>query len=125
MLVDYNEAGNIVELKVNYEDLPENTIDYLVTHIPCRFKHIDHYKTLKNVRVTEIPFDTSFNTFWNSYGSKMGNKGRSERLWAALNETERTKAIKYIQTYNNWLLQNTGVSKKLPETYLNQQPWNN
>ena len=125
MIVEYNEHENIVSLTVNYGDMEPTAIAHLVAHIPAKCDQIDHYRSKKNVKVTDIHFDTSFNTFWNSYANKFGNKTRSQRLWDALNQEERIKAIRYIQVYNQWLLKSPGINKKLPETYLNQAPWNN
>lgn len=125
MVVEYNDSGSIIGLTVNYGELEKVGIEHLVQHIPSKLVYLDHYRQLPNVKVSEIPFDASFERFWDDYAVKAGNKQRSMRLWKALPEEERIKAIKNITVYDQFLLQNEGRQKKLPETYLNQQQWNN
>lgn len=125
VIVEYNEAEQLIYFKANYEAMEPEAIVFLLKRMPGLLSQLEYYKQLDNVKVTLIPFDSSFDTFWDTYSNKFGNKSRSEKLWNALSEQERIKAIKHIQAYNQWLLMNTGVQKKLPETYLNQQSWNN
>ncbi len=125
VIVEFDDSERIIHLEVNYGDMDPKTASYLHQRIPIKLAHLESYSNLKNTKVTEIPFDTSFETLWDTYANKFGNKGRAVKLWDALDNSECIKAIKYIQVYNQWLLMNSGVQKKLPETYLNQQPWNN
>lgn len=125
VVVEYNEEEQLIYLKANYGTMDPKTALYFLKRIPGQKADIDAYAKLINTKVSPIAFDTEFATFWSEYANKFGNKGRSEKLWSGLSEEERIKAIKYIQSYNQWLLMNAGVQKKLPETYLNQQPWNN
>lgn len=76
-------------------------------------------------RLTKIKIGYTFNDFWSEYGSKQGNKQRAIKLWEAMSEDNRSKAMDYIKGYNSYLAQNPGVCKLLPETYLNQKRWNN
>lgn len=125
LLMEFDSIGRITSLTANYGKMDKETADFLVKRIPREAHHIETVKNFPNVKVTEVPYDTTFQTFWNNYANKFGNKSRSNKLWEALKNPERIKAMEYIQTYNQWLLKNAGVQKKLPETYLNQQPWNN
>lgn len=125
MIVEYNDDGYLISLQITYENMDKKSLDYLASHIPSLVDHVEFYRKMKNVKVSEIPFDTSFERFWDDYAVKAGNKQRSMRLWKALSEDNRIKAIKHISMYDQFLLQNEGRQKKLPETYLNQQQWNN
>lgn len=125
VIVEYDQFDFLIDMKINYGSMDATAVNFLAKHIPSTLDKLEDYKKLPRVKVSDVPFDTSFITFYNQYAHKMGNKARSERLYEALKEEDQVKAIKYIQTYSQWLLQNTGVQKKLPETYLNQQPWNN
>lgn len=125
VIAQYNDRGLLEKIKINYGDMPDKNVVNLLSLLPKQCEEVLKFKDFPNVKVSEIPFDTSFVMFWNTYDHKFGNKSRSERLWNALNEESRIKAIKHIQLYNQYLLQNAGVSKKLPETYLNQKPWDN
>ncbi len=125
VIVEYDANDYLIDMKINYGTMDQVAIDFLAKHIPSTIAKLEDYKNLPRVKVTEVAFDTSFLTFYNLYAHKFGDKQRTQRLWTALCEEDRIKAIKYVQTYNQYLLQNAGVQKKLPETYLNQQPWNN
>jgi hypothetical protein len=76
-------------------------------------------------QLKKIEEDLSFESFWERYNHKVGNKKRAERLWNQLSKKEKAKAMAFLKRYESYLNQNPGIAKLYPETYLNQQRWNN
>lgn len=75
--------------------------------------------------VEQIPEDLTFNTFWEAYNYKVGKKERAIKLWLALSEADRTKALRSIPKYNWWLTKKQNMERLYPETYLNQRRFDN
>ena len=63
-----------------------------------------------------------FVDFWNLYNKKVGSKTTCENKWIKLKDSEREKII---NTLPNWLKQFSDKQfQPFPETYLNQERWN-
>lgn len=124
LLFNYNLNGFLIGFKTDFV-VKEATVTYFKEHFPFTVDGLNHYKTLQMFKVDELLQDLSFEAFWNTYAHKVGNKARAEKLWNALSDNARAKALNYIRTYNNYLLQNQGIQKLYPETYLNQKRYNN
>ncbi|MBX7204169.1 MAG: hypothetical protein K1X81_01980 [Bacteroidia bacterium] len=77
-----------------------------------------------HIKVTEIPQDLSFESFWNRYAYKVGDKSKAKKLWEKLGDTEKTKCLNSINRYNIYL-RDTSIAKVYPERYLSQQRYNN
>jgi len=125
IIAEYDESGRIIKAEINYGGMDNNQIIFLWRHFPGSIDRAMTYKTVQGVSITEVAEDLSFERFWLEYDHKVGNKGRAEKLWKALKDPDKIKALKNIQTYTQWLVQRPGIEKKYPETYLNQTPWNN
>lgn len=69
--------------------------------------------------------DLSFPKFWDTYDYKIGKKQRAEKIWEAMNDTERSKCLLAIPAYKYWLAQQNGIAKLYPETFLSQKRWQN
>lgn len=123
--VKYNTDGILVELVYEPGTAPPDVVQYFYHHLPYKVQHLTHYKNFKNVKVTEVFESLDFDNFWNTYAYKDGNKSRAKRLWEALNNVERAKALTHIAVYERQLILKKGVAKLYPETYLHQQRWNN
>lgn len=123
-VLDYNDEGWLVKYELDPGAFGEIQHSSFAGKFPSSLFLLEKWKEIKTVNVKEVPPDLSFPAFWKAYDMKVGNKPRCERLWQALKEPERVKAIKYIEQYNSWLIQ-SNINKKMPETYLNQKPWNN
>lgn len=119
------DAEKLVKLTLDYGTFDEKQIRFFFGEIPYHEQKLTAWRKLKNILINEIPEDSSFEAFWKTYDYKFGNKPRSIRIWKSLDETSRIKAIKHVKTYDNWLIKSIGINKKLPETYLNQAPWDN
>jgi hypothetical protein len=71
-----------------------------------------------------VPEDLSFERFWNDYGYKVGKKDRVSKLWSAMNEADKSKALLAIPRYKLWLSQRS-IEMVYPETFLSQRRWEN
>lgn len=94
-----------------------------LSKIPLSDEHLPALKA-KGIRIDVVPPNLSFDHFWNSYGYKYGDKKRAEKLWSALTDADRIKALASIKAYNLWLSKTT-IAKLYPETYLSQRRWEN
>lgn len=77
----------------------------------------DNGNVIKDVN-NNIPFDD----FWNLYNKKVGDKKKCEKKWKALKDDQREIIM---QTLPKWLKQFSDKQfQPYPETYLNQERWN-
>lgn len=124
ILIELNDEGLAKEVSINHGTMPKNVILYLWERFPLSIKRIEWYKTVENVKVSEVLPDLSFDFFWKTYNYKVGKKMRAERLWNALDELNKASALKHIYKYEKWLLDHPKIDKQYPETFLYNQPWN-
>lgn len=126
MVFRYNKNGCLVgydllgEYTAAQESFIHKNIDAVFLLIDLRAYCIKH-----KLNLVTIVGDLSFDSFWNTYNHKVGNKPRAKTLWDKLPVGERTLAIEYITRYNSFLTTQNGISKAYPETYLAQQRWHN
>jgi len=64
----------------------------------------------------------SFEKFWNLYGRQIGRK-KCETKWEKIAQVDREKIIEHIPKYLKYL-QRTGYDQKHPDTFLNNESWN-
>lgn len=71
----------------------------------------------------ELLIYPTFEDFWNTYDKKSGNRIKSEKLWASLNQDVKEIIIDHSCSY----VFSTPEKqyRKNPEVYLSQQHWNN
>lgn len=124
-LVEYNLDGSLLSIKANNGEAPLKILKFFWTNAPYHIMGIEWYKRQKNVKVTLVPEDLSFDRFWSMYNHKHGKKSKCERLWLSLSEEEQLKVLLHIPLYDKHLAQNPSIAKKYPETYLNAAAWNN
>ena len=74
----------------------------------------------KESKVKEINIDFDF--FWDYYDKRVGNKTLIKKKWDLLNDEEREKAFKFIESYK--IVQPDKQFRKNPETFLNNKSWN-
>jgi len=79
----------------------------------------------KNFEIEIGEPDLSFESFWNSYGHKIGKKPMAENTWKKLSKAVKIKALMAIKDYNGYLSRNPGIQKAHATTYLNQEYFNN
>ena len=71
-----------------------------------------------NVNVINIPFES----FWNLYNKKVGDKKKVEKKWNKLKDDERQKIIDTLPNFLNSIQDKQFLP--YPVTYLNQKRWN-
>lgn len=123
LLFTYDLKGFLIAFKCNFS-MDEAKVKYIKKTLPMRVAEVTNYKA-DGFLVQELKQDISFNAFWNAYAHKVGNKSRAEKLWNALTDIEKAKALNYISVYNNFLIENQGIQRLYPETYLSQKRFNN
>ncbi len=124
LIFTYDENGIIKEF-IKAADLTDKQLAWLNHHFPVTMELLKQQIKGTKSTLTKVDPDLSFDAFWGAYAHKVGNKRRAKRLWDDLSKEDRIKALAYIKKYNRFLANNPGISKLYPETYLNQQRWNN
>lgn len=76
----------------------------------------------KNITVTLLLEDITFDVFWANYNYKMG-KQEAERAWNKLSVADKTRAIKRIRAYDRYI-SDRGIAKAYAQKYLNQRRFN-
>jgi len=125
-LLEYNESGYLVKYELTPGSFEKAQFEYFAERFPSKEEHIQIWLNWKvaNVKIRKVQEDLSFENFYNTYAHKVSKKSRAEAIWSKMPDTERAKAIKFIQVYDV-RLRSSGVNKKYPETYLNTMEWNN
>lgn len=125
-LFEYDEKGNLIKYELDPGNFNEAQFEYFIDKFPKRLAFIEKWIEwkLKNVVITKVDEDLSFDAFYIKYNQKLGKKQTAIKIWDQMSDVERAKAIKFIQLYDQELIK-TGYGKKNAETYLNQKTWNN
>jgi len=75
-----------------------------------------------SIQINEL--SVTFEMFWNRYDDKkMSSRKKSEKIWNKLSKVNQQRAYDHIPKYFNIIP--PGIRKKLVETYLNAELWNN
>jgi hypothetical protein len=84
---------------------------------------LDWVKEIPNAVLVELEQEVTFEMVWNRYKEKIrSSKKKSLAIWSKLSTDDQIKAYYYIPTY----FKNLGnFEKKLLETYLRAELWNN
>lgn len=77
---------------------------------------------IKEKKRNNINSIISFDVFWDLYGKKVGDKNRCEKKWNALPPKEQEKIIDTLPEWKS-NIRDTNF-QPFPETFLNQQRWN-
>jgi hypothetical protein len=77
-------------------------------------------KEIKGKEIKEI--NISFDSFWDLYDKKTGEKGKLTEKWNKLSDSERTEIMRYIPNYK--ICQPDKKFRKDPQTFLNNKSWN-
>lgn len=76
-------------------------------------------------RVAKVEANLEFETFWNAYDYKVGNKARAQKLWGNISKDDKIRCFIGVRSYNYWLSLRTNTEKLYPETFLHQRRWEN
>ena len=72
--------------------------------------------------LTNKPINIPFESFWNLYNKKVGDKKKVEKKWNKLKDDERQKIIDTLPNFLNSIKDKQYLP--YPETYLNNSRWN-
>jgi hypothetical protein len=75
---------------------------------------------VKEIKVKEI--NISFDSFWDLYDKKVGDKDKLKRKWESFGDSERLSIMEYIPKYK--LNQPDKKFRKDPQTFFNNNSWN-
>jgi len=125
ILFKYNLNDYLISFEVQ-ADLDESQLIYFYKFLPWTRSKLFAMQSLpgNEITITEIPDDLSFEAFWNRYNYKVGKKNKVKHIWDNLPEATRVKVLQSVTYYNAWLSK-TGYNKCYPETYLNQERYEN
>lgn len=76
-------------------------------------------KQSKKLKAAEVPFDLSFDNFFNLYNYRVGKK-EAQKAYERLSDEQKTKAILAIAAYDkHWTAK--GQAKAYASTYINKE----
>lgn len=120
LVFGYN-TENICIYFSNEAELTTDQLMWLSRNFP--FTDDQLATTFPKSKIREVT-DLSFKMFWETYNYKVGNKSKTEKLWAQLAENDRINALEHLKRYN-YYLKTSGIAKVYPERYLSQRRWEN
>ena len=82
----------------------------------------EHNITEQNITNKIIEDIYPFDDFWNDYDKKVGSKSKLEKKWNKLSDKDKIKIKDFIPNYK--LSQPDKKYRKNPETFLNNESWN-
>jgi hypothetical protein len=124
MLFKYHSNGMLAGFEVEGYPTSEQ-LRWIMRNMPVHESMIGELQRLTRGVIEKVLPDLSFDHFWDTYRYKVGNKRRAEKLWDALSEADRAKAITSIISYDNFLARRPNQEKAYPETYLAQRRFDN
>lgn len=121
VVAEYQDNGALAVVNLPRGEDPVVS-NYLVRNVPGDEANLGQIGEIAIVE--ECPQDLHFPTFWEAYGNKM-NRERALKLWSAMPDDERLKALRAIPRYNYYLSTKPGIEKKYPDTWLKNKCWQN
>lgn len=121
--MEFDEMGRVLSFSFDCE-VSQELWEFMMNNFPATEVSLKD-QLYKNFKISPLPEDISFDAFWITYGYKVGNKSRAEKLYKLLNDQERTQVMISIKSYNNYLASHPNQDKCYPETYLSQRRWEN
>ena len=104
--------------------MTEDQVTWIWNFVPRTITDLAQYHKHPKVKFKFVPADLSFPMFWDMYDYKVGKKARAEKLWKALNNTDRAKALGAVAAYD-FFLANTQTKKMYAEGWLAQRRFDN
>ena len=122
MELTYNHLGLLESLLISNADIKQ--VNWMLRHLPPQEESLIAFCKTHKVKLAQVPTDTTFNTFWNTFKYKVGKKKRAEKLWNSMTELEQKLAISIIPSYHRFIAIKNQESA-YPETWLHNQMWEN
>lgn len=119
LLLKYTDTGRLRAMEA--EDIQDQQLDYFLSNLPVLESKINAFKSVGFLVLLQVESIT-FESFWDIYDYKVGNKARAKKLYDALSEVEKQDVFVGMKRYNAFL-QNKTTAKLYPETFLAQRRW--
>ena len=120
---EYTLTDQLVSIRFNPDATP-GFKQAILLDAPLHVKDLNG-KTFEGCEINKVnDVDTTFKTFWETYGYKVGNRSRVEKRWNELLQDDQILALSFIRRYRNWC-ERKKIEQCYPETYLNQRRWEN
>jgi hypothetical protein len=125
-LLEFNADGHLLKYELSPGTFDNKAYKVFFANFPININWIATWKKqgFSHVEIVELKQDLSFETFYNRYNHKVSKRSKAENVWNRMSDTEKAKALAYINKYDKYLSESK-VNKKYPETYLNSEMWNN
>jgi hypothetical protein len=120
----YNLNGFLIGFKAEPDEISEKSLTWIYKHMPHHEHNIEKFKKVEGLQIKKVPADLSFENFYNTFGYKVGNKKRCNKLWDALDDADKVLCLLSIPKYKAYL-NLKGHANLYPETYLSQRRWEN
>jgi len=123
VLFEFNPEGLVIKCDLSGAKLSKEQHQWITKRLQVPFEgwleYMSHSKTSK---FQEVQVD--FELFWSKYDDKMlSSKKRTKAKWDKMKRSDQVKAYYFMTRYFGSLP--SGVRKKMAETYLNAELWNN
>lgn len=92
--------------------------NHMSNHMTQHMEDIDTNLSINTISINKIEFDK----FWILYDKKVGKRDKIKKKWDALPANTQSEIIEHIPKYK--LSQPDKKFRKHPETYLNNESWN-
>jgi hypothetical protein len=125
LLFKFDETGRLTGFDMENATLNPDQYEKLLSALPRSKVILDRWvKNSGKWTSTPVALDLSFETFYNTYAYKVGNKKKCEQLWNKMPDTEKTNALKAIPKYKAFSKEKS-IDLVYPERYLSQQRYLN
>ena len=122
----YDETGVCCMLRIETPGLTKEQAGWILRTVPATEAELQELElAFPFIEVERHPTDLSFNAFWDAYGYKVGKRERAMKLWASMSDADKTKCLRSIPRYNQWLASKFNMERLYPETYLHQARYHN
>lgn len=125
IIATYNSNQLLMSINLQNAELTENQHIWFLQHMPRDLAALQRYVDAnKTLTLTQIETEVTFEDFWNKYDEKTrSSKKKAQLRWNRLSKHDQVCAYRYIdkcfQNMPSW------QSKKLAESYLSSELWNN
>ena len=109
LLTDINVYTNLISVNINNKNVSNNATK-------------EEEEEEEDVKGKEDERNIDFDLFWDNYDKKVGHKDKIKRKWDRLRESTQLIILKHIELYKR--AQPNKRYRKNPETYLNNESWN-
>lgn len=125
ILVEFTTEGLLCKMEISSEDATEKFVRWFLGRLPWHEKAMSAINYQNLLKIEPVADNLSFDGFWDAYNYKVGKKPRVQKLWDAMSDPDRAKAIAGVKRYDGYLSAQKGIAKAYAETYLRNRYWEN